>query len=329
MSDFEKITTIETIIPLMISEEETRQFLIRYEVIKIDHAAEYRAECEAAGETCEEIDEDDELNEPDFFPIATITIRELSEFDMCNLSDEPEDNKELGKEVCRLSGWLIMSSLMQDYGYDPHILCDDFSADLEYVWSALNDETMSAASLLSDILKNIFYVDTISIAPEYDNADFKANYLEGLLGHLIMIINDTLDDEVEPQVVHKRCAYDEEDDHYIDLICFFPAPLPFDNSKQQQMTDLACGLVSRIRNEKFERMRNPDVAQEKPEVEIHVAPELYLRSAGMRVSGVEPYPESAKNKAEWDLLENAGWYECGNTRLLYMTRFDCETEDDE
>ena len=88
---------------------------------------------------------------------------------------------------------------------------------------------MSAASLLSDILKNIYYIDTISIAPEYDNDDFKANYLEGLLGHLIMIINDTLDDEVGPQVVHKRCAYDEEDDHYIDLICFFPAPLPFDN----------------------------------------------------------------------------------------------------
>ena len=43
----------------------------------------------------------------------------------------------------------------------------------------------------------------------------------------------------------------------------------------------------------------------------------YPRTAGMRVSG-DIYPESAKKRKEWE-LEAAGWYECGNSRLLYKT----------
>ena len=65
-----------------------------------------------------------------------------------------------------------MGKLIESYGYDPHMICDDFSADLEYAWSALHDESMSAASMF-DTLKNIFYVDSINITPEYDNEDFK------------------------------------------------------------------------------------------------------------------------------------------------------------
>ena len=69
-------------------------------------------------------------------------------------------------------------------------------------------------------------------------------------------------------------------------------------------------------------MRNPDIAaKDEAEVTVKVAPELYMRAAGMRVSG-DTYQESAKNRAVWDLLEAAGWYECGNSRLLYMTCLD-------
>lgn len=319
MADFEKITTLETTVSLASTgEEKCRCFLIRYKIIKIDADAEVRAEYEAAGEQYE-ISEDDE-QEPDFIPIASISIRELSEDDMAMMSDEPEDNKELGKKVCTLDGWLIMGNLMEHYGYDPHMLCDSFSTETEYVWSALTDGTSAADTF--GIVKNVFYAHSIFIEPEYDNAAFKTDYLEGLLGNLVHLINDSLNDAVDQPVEHPRWAYDVEDDHYIDVICYFPAPLPFDNSERQKQMDLACGLVSQIRGRMVERILNPESKKEEPEIEIKVAPEIYMRAAGMRVPGEEPYPESAKNRAEWDLLEAAGWYECSNTRLLYMTQLD-------
>ena len=302
--------------------------MIRYEVIKIDRIAEAKAECVAAGETFKADDYGEELNEPDFIPLASITIRELDDYDIGIVSDNPQENKDLGKEVCRLSGWLIMSNLMRHYGYDPHMICDAFSADIEYVWSALNDDSMSAATVF-DVVKNVFYADSIYISPEYDNARFKEDYLEGLLGHLIQIINGTLDEAVDQRIVNKRWKYGFEKDHYIDVICYFPAPLPFDNSARQKKMDLACGLVSQISADAFERMMKPDAEQEQTQVEIKVAPEIYMRAAGMRISGEEPYPESAKNRTEWDLLEAAGWYECGNSRLLYMTALDIEVDDDD
>lgn len=133
------------------------------------------------------------------------------------------------------------------------------------------------------------------------------------------IVNDALDDAADENVVNKRYSYEPEKDYYIDLIAFYPSPLPYDNSMQQKQTDIACGIVSQLRVNMAEKLRNPNAgAQDEPEITVKVAPELYLRAAEMRVSG-DTYPAEAKNRVEWDLLEAAGWYECGNSRLLYMT----------
>lgn len=321
MAEFEMVETFDTILKNT-SEENSRSFLIRYRIIKIDGVAEVAAEYEAMGETFE-IGDDDELNEPDFFPCASITIRELTDSEIELMSDDPNENVELGKEVCYLSGWLIMSDLMEEYGYDPHVLCDSQSADLEHVWSALNDRSMCPMETIN-IIGNIFYAHILSIEPDYDTPEFKAGFLEGILGHLVKIINERLDDEIEETVVNKRYICPKDRDYYIDVISYFPSPLPFDNSVAQLQTDLACGLVSAIRNSEFEKYMNPDAASKQEDYKVTVAPQIYLRAAGMRISGEEPYPESAKNRAEWDLLELAGWKECGNTRLLYMTRLDLQ-----
>lgn len=317
MADFELIDKIEIVVSLAKAEDEDfRNFLIQYEILKIDQAAAVRAELEAAGEEYEE-DDDDEL-EPDFIPTASIRIRELSEDDMAMMSDEPEEKAELGREVCTLSGWLIMSKLIEQYGYDPHMICDDFSRDLEYCWSALSDPSISAVCDTVENL-NIFYVDAIGIAPEYDNAEERNGIIPTLLRGIIQIVNDALDDAADENVVNKRYSYEPDKDYYIDLIAFYPSPLPYDNSMQQKQTDIACGIVSQLRVNMAEKLRNPDAgAQDEPEITVKVAPELYLRAAGMRVSG-DTYPAEAKNRVEWDLLEAAGWYECGNSRLLYMT----------
>ena len=232
MADFEMIDTIETVVSLARSEdEEARNFLIQYEILKIDRDAEARAECEAAGEPYEEDDDDEQ--EPEFTPIASIRIRELSDDDAAMMSDDPDKNKELGQSVCTLSGWLIMSQLIAEYGYDPHMICDDFGQDLEYCWSALSDPSISAVCDAVENM-NVFYVHGIGIDPKYDNEEDRTGIIPTLLGRIIRIVNDALDDAADENVVNKRYSYEPEKNYYIDLIAFYPSPLPHDNSMRQK-----------------------------------------------------------------------------------------------
>ena len=280
--------------------EEPRNFLFQYEIYELEE------------------DEREDEDEPDFIPQAVVTVRELTEDEIDSLDGDINENG-LGTLVCSLNGWLIMSNLMKSYDYDPHYLCDAESQDLEYCWSALTDPMISALSLFED-QGNIFYVDTITIEPDYLPENDESGIITGILSDIISIINQAYsandDDEKDPDTTEfiinggARC---------VDTIAYYPAALPYDDSIKKKESDLACSLVSQLRGEMIEQMLGSDnTASEKPEIEVKVAPELYLRSAGMRVSG-DTYPESAKNRKEWDLLEAAGWYECGNSRLLYKT----------
>lgn len=276
--------------------EKPRNFLFQYEIYEVDE------------------DED----EPDFIPQTIVTVRELSEEDLALLDDDTNED-ELGTLVCTLDGWLIMSNLMKSYGYDPHFLCDAESEDLEHCWATLTDPAISALSLYED-QGNIFYVDTICIESDYLLENDESGIIISIFANVITMINKAYsandDDEKDQDTIEfiinggSRC---------VDTIAYYPAALPYDNRNQQMQTDIACAIVSRIRADIAEKTRNSDADQQnEPEVPIKVAPELYLRAAGMRVSG-DTYPEKAKNRKEWDLLEAAGWYECGNSRLLYKT----------
>ena len=202
--------------------EEPRKFLFQYGIYELDE------------------DEREDEDEPDFLPQAVVTVRELSEEDLDLLEANTKED-ELGTLVCTLDGWLIMSNLMKSYGYDPHYLCDAESQDLEYCWSALTDPAISALSLSED-QGNIFYVDTISIEPEYLPENDESGIIASILSNIIPIINqayDAIDDEEKDQDTIEfiinggaRC---------IDTIAYYPAALPYDNSAQQRETDFACG----------------------------------------------------------------------------------------
>ena len=198
---------------------------------------------------------------------------------------------------------------------------DAFSQDIEYCWSALTDPTISPLSLFDD-QGNIYYVDSIDIEPAYQLKNDETSIIVGLLANILSYINDIVTEEEIMAGSEKEERIINGGSCCIDTIAFYPRALPYDNSMQQKRTDLACSLVSQIRNAGFERTFNPDAeATEESDIQIKVTPELYLRAAGMRVSG-DTYPEEAKNREEWDLLEAAGWYECGNSRLLYKTSND-------
>ena len=289
----------ETVICISEENGESRYFLLRYEVF---------------GEFDEEME-----GEPEYYiPYASVKIREISESESDDLDDEALDRDKIGTAVCTLNGWLILSNFMKSDGYDPHYICDAFSQDIEYCWSALTDPNISALSLFED-QGNIYYVDSIDIEPAYQLQNDKTSIIVGLLANILSFINDIVNEEEIMAGSEKEERIINGGSCCIDTIAFYPRALPYDNSMQQKQTDLACSLVSQIRNEDFERTLNPDA--EESDIQIKVTPELYLRAAGMRVSG-DTYPEEAKNREEWDLLEAAGWYECGNSRLLYKTSND-------
>ena len=292
----------ETVICISEENGESRYFLLRYEVF---------------GEFDEEME-----GEPEYYiPYASVKIREISESESDDLDDEALDRDKIGTAVCTLNGWLILSNFMKSDGYDPHYICDAFSQDIEYCWSALTDPNISALSLFED-QGNIYYVDSIDIEPAYQFKNDETSIIVGLLANILSFINDIVNEEEIMAGSEKEERIINGGSCCIDTIAFYPRALPYDNSMQQKQTDLACSLVSQIRSAGFERTFNPDAeATEESDIQIKVTPELYLRAAGMRVSG-DTYPEEAKNREEWDLLEAAGWYECGNSRLLYMTPID-------
>ena len=292
----------ETVICISDENGESRYFLLRYEVF---------------GEFDEEME-----GEPEYYiPYASVKIREISESESYDLDDEVLDREKIGRAVCTMKGWLIMSNFMKSDGYDPHYICDAFSQDIEYCWSALTDPNISALSLFEE-QGNIYYVDSIDIEPAYQFKNDETSIIVGLLANILSFINDIVNEEDIMAGSEKEERIINGGSCCIDTIAFYPRALPYDNSMQQKQTDLACSLVSQIRSAGFERTFNPDAeATEESDIQIKVTPELYLRAAGMRVSG-DTYPEEAKNREEWDLLEAAGWYECGNSRLLYMTPID-------
>jgi hypothetical protein len=252
-------------------------------------------------------------DEDDFICPVSVKISEL-------FTDSNTDTKsDARKEICRLCGFLIMGSFISDSGYEPHVICDGFSQDLEYCWSALSDPSISDIYEEVDNM-NVLYIDTISLSEEYNNSDGTV-ILTDLFSFIIDSINDSVSNDED---------YREPDKNYfVDLIAYYPEPLPYDDSMKQKQTDISCGIVFGMHNAFLEKQNDFDECSDEfyddegfnddsPEISISIAPELCLRAMGMRVSG-DTYPEEAKNRAEWDVLETAGWHECGNSRLLYKT----------
>ena len=288
---------------------EDHRFLLRYEVF---------------GEF------DDELEgEPEYYiPQAVVKISELSETEYaslckCSVDDKKINRDKIGKQVCELNGWLIMGSFMYLDGYDPHYLCDAYSADIEYCWSALSDHNMR--ELKREFIENVYYVNSINIEPDYKfNKDDENDIIHMILDRVLEHIDDAVD-EFESVVFDDKLS-ELGGTCYIDTIAFYPEALPYDRTAKQELTNLACYLVDKSNEKELNKLASHvlgndecyDVDIDEPDIQVSVSPEMYMMAMGMRVSG-DTYPKEAKDREVWDLFEAADWRECGNSRLLYKT----------
>ena len=290
---------------------EDHRFLLRYEVFR---------------------EFDDELDgEPEYYiPPAAVKISELSETEYaslckCSVDDKKINRDKIGKPVCELSGWLIMGSLMYLNGHDPHYLCDAYSADIEYCWSALSDPNMR--EIKHKFIENVYYVNSLNIEPDYKfNKDDENDIIHMILDQVLEHIDAAVDE-------FESVVFDDELSElggtcYIGTIAFYPEALPYDRTAKQELTNLACHLVYKANEKELNKLANrvlgngecDDSDIDEPDIQITVSPEMYMRAMGMRVSG-DTYPEEAKDREVWDLFEAADWSECGNSRLLYKTNW--------
>lgn len=238
------------------AENKEHKLLVRYEVNEIEDGSPY-------------------------FRFANITVFYLSD-------TESTECTEARKKICSLNGWLALSDLMIEDGEDPHYLCDDFSADMQYVWSALKYPDMVID--IPDNIGTLFYVDSINIEPEYDTPDIRfSGIVRQILSRIILLTDAAIDSTDTSEKNSILC-----NDCFIDIVAYYPKPLPYDLDRYRERTDSG---------------------QYWNQSERHV--HQILRDGGIRIPD-ETYPEKAINRPEWKMMERAGWKECGHTRLFYM-----------
>lgn len=86
-------------------------------------------------------------------------------FELFTATEEWNESEELLEEdenfakIGSLSGYLVLGEQMLIDGYDPYEICDDFSGDLEFMASALDE--------IEEFGGNVFYIHELSIEEEY------------------------------------------------------------------------------------------------------------------------------------------------------------------
>lgn len=100
---------------------------------------------------------------------------------------------------------------------------------------------------------------------------------------------------------------------YPELIVHYPEPLPYEKEKlpihkaKEQMAQIIARDIMTSDN---------TVSKDGQTIQLHLDNEQMNYILG-RWNEYNVYPESAKNKAEFERFENVGFKEMGSTRLLY------------
>lgn len=195
-----------------------------------------------------------------------------------------------------LSGHLILCKQMIADGYDPLTVCDDESADLEYVMSALVDEGGPLNEWTGEALLDVLYIDEIII----EEALRKQGLGSRILQELPCLCRELL--HVVP-----------------DILAYYPAPLEED---WYQESEREVALRSRAM-ERVAKAIIPDHDVNQDASNIIPFPDKYRFSdddikmiMGHRHSG-SSYPEGLKNQRLISFYQSNGFQELGDTRLLY------------
>ena len=192
--------------------------------------------------------------------------------------------------IGNILGCHISKSLIIDLGEDPYTVCDDEHADLEAMYSVLQEHEDDFGHL--DFYDDIYYIQEIELNAEYCGL----GYEELLLQQLPAIIVRSL--HVFPS-----------------LLLYFPQPTRYDENERDEESEaiLRHRMNYRMQNLlKSERDDNISLFPPKREVPLSEI----NRVLGRRNPG-ELVPATNRNQELYRLYESVGFKEIGETGWLF------------
>ena len=211
-------------------------------------------------------------------------------------SDDEEDatfkllEQDKVEDICTISAILILSESISEEYYDPYILCDNYSGDLEFVYSVIKEYNLEFDEDKMK-MRNIVYIDEISWNPE-------------------------LDTETKKQVIDQLKGFIIYHYHNIpDVLCFYSAAVKEYESNKQLTKERGSMLT-----EKISSVLESDDDSASDNV-IHLNKHLNFSEDEInehlgRRNKKESYPREYINQDEFIEFEKLGFKEIGETRLL-------------
>lgn len=204
-------------------------------------------------------------------------------------NNDYSDGTYLGK----IKGCLILCKQMIDEGEDPHLVCDDLDADLEYVISALSDPDQP---LDENPFQDIFYIHEFVLIDAYQSTNLKRLILERLPSTLLKLFH------VKP-----------------DLIAFYPEPLEHEPNLEDEKKS---NLLSRLAMHKIDSAFSPENTAGNDSGISSVFSSYQFSEDDLNIimgrrNSSSGYPAHAKDEKEFLLYQSAGFAESGNSRLLF------------
>ena len=203
-------------------------------------------------------------------------------------------------QIGRILGCHIPVTLIENLGADPYAVCDENNADLEALYSVLQE--CKEHEDFEDWIDEIYYIHEIELEPEYQSMGYEAILLLQL-----------------PAIVVKALRV------FPSLIMYYPRPLQHDEPERDP--DAEAILVHRL--EYITRKATKGNSDENivyfpprrpvPEHEIN-------RVLGRRNPG-ETVPKAYRNKKLYKQYKEAGFKEAGQTGWLYKRIYNIYTKD--
>ncbi len=215
------------------------------------------------------------------------------------MTDDDEEeiyNGEVGKavHVGNVKGILILGTQAAKTGMDIYDICDCTDADAEFIYSALQE---GDGPLAYDLYLDIFFIKSIDMCDGFNTDELKLRIIDCLPQFLL------------------RCYH-----NYPDIIAAYPQPLPYEKSIHQKVKE---GMAIEISRDMMRRFPNAPAPDEESGIRLVLDEDQQNYILGRRIKG-EGYPESATDKAEWELYYLAGFNEHLNTRVLFR---ECHDDD--
>jgi len=207
--------------------------------------------------------------------------------------------------IATLDAWLILCKQIIDEDENPYIICDDISADLEYVMSALIDGKGPLNGENGDPYQNILYIHELIVEKEYRR--------QGLGSRILSELSHTIANNF----------YNKPD-----VVAYFVAPTSDNWKDENQLARenavryLANDRVSYYFDSIFDKKSDDDKVVNFSSYYQFTDDEINI-AAGRRHDG-SSYPEELKNPVFKSFYESNGFIEAGNSRVYYSTEIEGE-----